>query len=103
MATTAADLAQRLAEQPIVPMPATEWAELTSQVEIVERHATLVAGDLLIVRIGGLLAAVEEPKPDERVVRRLADDDEARSFVEGRLEQYERMWDGCGCKIEYYK
>jgi hypothetical protein len=23
--------------------------------------------------------------------------------VQRRLEQYERMWDGCGCRIDYYE
>ena len=26
---------------------------------------------------------------------------EARAFVEERLETYDRMWDGCGCKVHY--
>ena len=26
----------------------------------------------------------------------------AERFVEDRLSDYERMWDGCGCKIEYH-
>ena len=99
----AADLEHRLADEGVVPMPATAWGELASEFEEVERHATGVAGDLVIVRVGAELAAVEEPRPDERVVRRLAGDDEARRFVAQRMEEYERMWDGCGCKIEYYK
>lgn len=27
---------------------------------------------------------------------------EARSFVDGRLETYDNMWNGCGCKVDYY-
>jgi hypothetical protein len=95
-------LTGRLTEEGIVALPAAEWSELADQFEEVERHATGVAGDLIILRVGAALAAVEQPKPDQRVVRRLADASEARRFVQERLEQYERMWDGCGCKIDYY-
>jgi hypothetical protein len=35
-------------------------------------------------------------------MRRLSDADEACQFVQRRLEDYERVWDGCGCKIDYY-
>jgi hypothetical protein len=100
---TAEELSRRLRDERIVPMPAAEWAELTEVCEVVERHDTLVAGELLIVRCEAGLAAVEQPSPGERVVRRLANGQEARALVEARLEAYERMWDGCGCKIDYYK
>lgn len=45
--------------------------------------------------------AVEEPMTRQRVVRRLADDAAVRRFVTDLLETYERVWDGCGCKVEY--
>jgi len=28
---------------------------------------------------------------------------EAEEFIKERLEIYNRMWDGCGCKVDYYK
>ncbi|MGD2154704.1 MAG: hypothetical protein PVG79_15650 [Gemmatimonadales bacterium] len=97
------ELVRRLREERIVAMPVAEWAELAGVCEIVERHDTLVAGELLIVRCEAGLAAVEQPAPQERVLRLLSDTEQARLFVEARLEAYERMWDGCGCKVEYYK
>jgi hypothetical protein len=96
------ELADRLRDERIVVLGAGEWSAVAGGLEVIARHDTGVAGDLLIVRVDGGVAAVEEPKADERVVRRLADDEEARRFVESRLEAYERMWDGCGCKIDYY-
>jgi hypothetical protein len=97
------ELTRRLQGERIVPVPASEWAELAGACEIVEGHDTLVAGELLIVRCAGVLAAVEQPTAGERVLRRLSGPDEAERFVKERLEAYERMWDGCGCKIDYYK
>lgn len=100
---TAEELNRRLQEEHVVPVPSAEWAELAEACEIVERHDTLVAGELLIIRCAGGLAAVEQPTAGERVLRRLSGAEEARRFVKERLEAYERMWDGCGCKIDYYK
>jgi len=53
--------------------------------------------------VNGVLAAVEQPRPDERVVRALGDAEAVRAFVHARMEKYERMWDGCGCRIDYYE
>jgi hypothetical protein len=75
---------------------------LADQFDEIERHATGIAGDLIIIQTAAGLAAVEEPNSAQRVVRLLTGDDEARQFVRQRIEQYERMWDGCGCKVDYY-
>jgi hypothetical protein len=99
---TVEELDRRLRSERIVPISASDWAELAGGLVELERHDTLVAGYLLIVRGTSGLAAVEQPSPDQRVVRLLSDDQEARRFVQDRLEQYERMWDGCGCKVDYY-
>ena len=96
------ELVRRLMTERVVSLTADAWAALADGIEEVERHSTGVAGDLLIVRVESHLAAVEEPSSGNRVVRRLADTDEAGEFVRQRLEQYERMWDGCGCKVDYY-
>jgi hypothetical protein len=45
---------------------------------------------------------VQEETPDRVVLtRRMATREAAEAFVNDRLEIYERMWDGCGCKINY--
>jgi hypothetical protein len=84
-------------------MAPTEWEGLAAVLEEVERHPTFLAGDLVIVRCDAGLVAVEEPSSRERVIRLLGGEEEARRFVRERLDTYERMWDGCGCKVEYYR
>ena len=96
------ELKQRLQAERIVSISADEWTALAPAFAEVERHDTYLAGDLLIVRLDGFFAAVEQPAPDERVLRQLADEEALRRFVRTRLEEYERMWDGCGCRIDYY-
>jgi predicted aminopeptidase len=95
------ELDRRLAAERFVSLAASDWTELAGQCEEVERHNTFLAGDLVIVRIGDGLAAVEEPAPGTRIVRRLADLHEVRRFVDARLETYDNMWNGCGCKVDY--
>jgi hypothetical protein len=92
-----------LSEGGTVPLSASEWEDLAPAFPVEERHPTQLAGDLLIVRVGGDLAALEAPSRDARVARLLGGEDEARAFVAKRMEEYERMWDGCGVKVDYYE
>jgi hypothetical protein len=101
-ATSATELTARLRAERVVPVTADVWSTLATEFEEIERHATGMAGDLIVIRTAGGLAAVEQPSATQRVVRRLTSSDEARQFVRLRMEQYERMWDGCGCKVDYY-
>lgn len=91
-----------LASGGIVPLTAREWENLSSQFLIEESHQTQLAGELLILRFEEGFFAVEAPSRDARVARLLGGAEEARAFVEKRLEEYERMWDGCGVKVDYY-
>lgn len=97
------ELRGRLGETGIVPLSAEEWRELARAFSEVERHNTRLAGDLVIFRDKERFFAVEEPSRDARVVRGLEDEGRVRGFVSKRFEEYERMWDGCGCKVEYYR
>jgi len=100
---TGNEFREKLAAGGTLPLSKTEWESLSPDFPEVERHNTQLAGPLLIVEVGESLAAVEQPSRDARVARLLGGPEEVRAFVEKRLEEYERMWDGCGVKIEYYE
>ena len=99
---TSKELTDRLRDRHVVSVSEQDWASLEDSYDEIERHDTIVAGELLIVRTAMGPAAVEQPTNGERVVRVLGDIDAVRSFVRERLDLYERMWDGCGCKVDYY-
>ena len=99
---TAADLERRIAKDAIVVLTVPDWTAVAAEFDEVERHDTMMAGPLVIIRTAHGLAAVEQPKPTERVVRLLGDPAVARQFVADRMALYERMWDGCGCRVDYY-
>jgi len=99
---TPGELRRRLEAERIVSLSAAAWTAVAGEFEQVERHDTHIAGDLLVVRTDAGLAAVEQPNSGERIVRLLGSVREAKAFVRARLDLYERMWDGCGCKVDYY-
>ena len=88
------ELTKRLDAGEIVSLSTKAWAKLVADFTEVERHATGLAGDLLIVSRDGRLAAVEESDAAKRVVRPLKSRAAARDFVRERLAAYDRLWDG---------
>ena len=98
---TSEELTRRLEAGEIVRLPVAVWDAVGGSFEEVARHDTKISGDIVVLRSGNGWAAVEEPAAGERVIRRLADADAVRRFIEGRMEAYDRMWDGCGCRIDY--
>jgi len=100
---TLEEFKKRLALGGTVPLSVREWEALAAEFSVVERHDTQLAGELLIVRVDGELAAVEAPSRGARVARLLGGPQEADAFVRKRLEEYERMWDGCGVKVDYFE
>jgi hypothetical protein len=79
--------------------------ELTALLEACENPRavdTRLAGWIRILTLEGQVFAQEET-PDREVLLRTFDSLEAAgAFVDGRLADYDRMWDGCGCKIDYH-
>ena len=98
----ASSLDRRLRAGEIVRLSKAQWGRFAVRFEVVERHDTRLAGDLLLVRRDRLWAAIERPAPGQRVMRPLNDRRSARAFVAERLALYDRVWDGCGCKIDYF-
>jgi hypothetical protein len=78
-----------------------EGAEVASLAEVVEINGASFDGGPTLLRHRGRLAALEEARADAWVLRPLDGEDEARSFLERRSIEYDRMWDGCGCRIDY--
>jgi hypothetical protein len=37
------------------------------------------------------------------ILRKMESREAADALVQARLETYERMWDGCGCKINFFE
>lgn len=98
----AGEFEARFESEWVVPIAPDEWPALAALFTEVERHATGFAADLVVLQRGEVYAALEQPPGERWVVRRLGERAEADRFVADRLAQYERMWDGCGCRVDYF-
>jgi hypothetical protein len=97
------DLLLELQRRKVVVLDADDLMELLESAETIREDDTSIAGPIRILRIDRLIV-VQETTTEKRevVVRGFRSLEEAQSFVDQRLATYERMWDGCGCKIDYF-
>jgi hypothetical protein len=93
---------ERLAEGRIVTATQEELLELLEAAEVLSDQDTLVAGHLRVLGLSGLILVQEETPEGQLLVRRAESVEAAQALVADRLATYERMWDGCGCKVDYF-
>jgi len=77
-----------------VRLTAEEWATIVGSAVVIREDDTGVAGKLRVLDLDGAFY-VQEQTPDRAVLLRPRPNlEEAMAFVDGRLQIYERMWDG---------
>jgi hypothetical protein len=76
--------------------------ELINAANVLREDDTHLAGRIRILGVGDSILVQEETPKSEVLVRRMPSLESAESFVNLRMQSYERMWDGCGCKVDYH-
>jgi hypothetical protein len=75
---------------------------LISASKVLEEEDTLISDKIRLLKFKDELLIQEKTNKDEFLVRLMKTKKEADDFIKERLEIYDRMWEGCGCKVEYY-
>jgi len=97
------ELINEIKNQKIIAVSSLKFDELKNQFDELERHPTFMSGDIVVFKVEEGFMVVEEPSPQERSIRYFKVKDKLDEFITNRLDTYERMWDGCGCKIDFKK
>ncbi len=94
-------LLEKLCDDSRLGLSPDELVELLEEADLVREEDTCISGMIRILRLKDAVL-VQEQTPDHEIVIRIRPTVEAaQEFVAARLETYERMWDGCGCKVDY--
>ena len=94
-------LLEKLGDASRLDLSPDELAGLLEEAELVHEEDTCISGMIRILCLRNIVL-VQEETPDREVLVRIRPTREAaEEFVARRLETYERMWDGCGCKVDY--
>jgi len=95
------EMIRQIEEQAILALEAEDLATLLEAADTLRADDTCLAGWIRILYLAGHVVVQEETPDKEILLRRLDSREAAERLVESRLSTYERMWDGCGCKIDY--
>ncbi|MFO8071244.1 MAG: hypothetical protein R6V85_05140 [Polyangia bacterium] len=97
------EISKRLAAGETVGIPLAELDGVVSAAEVLREEDTRLSGMIRVLELGGELVVAEQPidRSGEALLHPIADRAAADQMVEARLEAYDRMWDGCGVKIDY--
>lgn len=80
-----------------------ELDELLSNSELILEENTFISDKIRLVKLDNDLILQEKTTNDEYLIRIVKSEEVAKELIRQRLEIYEKMWDGCGCRIEYYE
>ncbi len=97
----AASMVEELRARALVVFDDVDLPVLLEASEIQRDVDTCLAGRIRILAVDGLTLVQEQTPEGDVLVRRVDTREAAEAFVEDRLATYERMWDGCGCKVDY--
>ncbi len=73
-----------------------------SGAEIIRRQDTLISGYLRLAKYDDNYIIQETTDKNEIVLRLFENRADAEKLINDRLDIYEKMWNGCGCKVNYY-
>ena len=97
-------LLDKLKKKKIVILPEETLNEILKikGLKIIREDDTHISDHIRILKINSIIILQEKTIKHELSLRRLNSIEEADKVVNDRLDTYEKMWDGCGCKIDYY-
>jgi len=80
-----------------------ELKTILDNCEIVRVEDTHLSDFIRVLNYENKLFVQETTFKQEILIRKMDSMKDVDSFVQERLDYYERKWDGCGCKIDYYE
>lgn len=71
--------------------------------EIIRVEDTYLSDFIRVLKYDEKFFVQETTFKKEILIRKMDSMNDVDFFVKERLDYYERKWDGCGCKIDYYE
>lgn len=79
-----------------------ELEAILKDAEILREENTQLSDYVRLLKYDSKLFIQETSLTNEIIIRKISSMQDAELFIKERLDFYERKWDGCGCKIDYY-
>jgi hypothetical protein len=79
-----------------------ELNELLLKSQRIVEKDTLISDKIRLLKHNNQLILQEKTTKDEYLIRMVKSVEVGEELIKQRMEIYDRMWDGCGCKVDYY-
>ena len=87
-------LLEKLAAGRVVPLKRNAWEKLAGEFTRADARPTGCSGEIVLLRRDRAWYVLEEPSPDEVVLRAFQSKKQAQGFIDERIAAYDRIWDG---------
>ena len=81
----------------------SELNNLLNSCELLIEEDTVINGKVRILKCESAFIFQEITNKDELALRKFPRQKDAENLISDRLTTYENMWNGCGCKVNYYE
>jgi hypothetical protein len=81
----------------------SELNELITNSKVLIEENTYISDKIRLLEFEDVLIIQEKTTKNEYLVRVMKTKKEGEELIKQRLEIYDKMWDGCGCKVKYYE
>ena len=97
------ELTKEFKSKKILLLPKVELDTLLKSSEILIEKDTVINDKVRILKVDNIFLFQETTNRDEIALRKFNRLKDAEALVQDRLAVYENMWNGCGCKVNYYE
>jgi hypothetical protein len=97
------ELIKEFKSKKVLLLPKVELDTLLKSSEILIVKDTVINDKVRILKVDNIFLFQEITNKDEIALRKFNRLKDAEALVQDRLAVYENMWNGCGCKVNYYE
>ena len=97
------NLSNKLRAEKYLIISGDDLTEMLQTSEIVFEQDTRIRDMIRILKVEDNFFLQEKTNLGEIIIRQFDSESDALRLVNERMEIYDKMWDGCGCKINYYE
>ena len=97
------NILHRLQNNKFLVISVTDLKNLLKKAELLLEANTYLSDYIRILLYDNHVIIQEQTQKGEIIVREQESLEKARIFLANRMEIYEKMWNGCGCKVGYFE
>ncbi len=96
------DIFIKFSESKIILLDINLLPEILSESKIILEKNTIINDNVRIIEMNDKIIFQEITSKNEVALRLFETFKDAEELLNKRIDVYEKMWDGCGCKVDYY-